>query len=147
MRGAVCFPPAIATLRISMLDFDLRIVLQLCGAFLYITNYLLIQTHRIQATKPASLLLVISACSILLSAAIIGRDWGLILLEGTWLVLVGTTFIIRQRAAMRLAVLEREAVASAVSVPSRAVPEAAASVREPVVVEASRERELAGAAA
>jgi hypothetical protein len=132
-----------------VLDFDLRITLQLCGAFLYITNYLLIQTHRIQATKPASLLLVITACSILLSAAIIGRDWGLILLEGTWLILVGTTFVIRQRAAMRLAVLEREAVASAVSrpVPSRAVSSpAVAAVREPVV-EVPAERELAGAAA
>jgi hypothetical protein len=125
-----------------VLDFDLRITLQLCGAFLYITNYLLIQTHRIQATKPASLLLVITACSILLSAAIIGRDWGLILLEGTWLILVGTTFVIRQRAAMRLAALEREAVASAVS---RPVPSAAVAVGEPVAV--SRERELAGAAA
>ena len=132
-----------------MLDFDLRITLQLCGAFLYITNYLLIQTHRIQATKPASLLLVITACSILLSAAIIGRDWGLILLEGTWLILVGTTFVIRQRAAMRRAVLEREAVASAVSRPvrSRAVSSPAVpAVREPVV-EVPAERELAGAAA
>jgi uncharacterized membrane protein len=129
-----------------VLDFDLRITLQLCGAFLYITNYLLIQTHRIQATKPASLLLVITACSILLSAAIIGRDWGLILLEGTWLILVGTTFVIRQRAAMRLAVLEREAVASAVSRPAPSGAVAAAAVGEPVV-EVSRERELAGAAA
>lgn len=130
-----------------MHDFDLRIMLQLCGAFLYITNYLLIQTHRIQATKPSSLLLVISACSILLSAAIIGRDWGLILLEGTWLVLVGTTFVIRQRAAMRKSVLEREALLSAV-VPVRAVaePVAVEAVLEPVAAEAPRERELVGAA-
>jgi hypothetical protein len=132
-------------------DFDLRIMLQLCGAFMYITNYLLVQTHRIQATKPASLGLVVSACAILLSAAIIGHDYGLILLEGTWLVLVSATILIRRRAASRKAVLEREAQLSAVA-PVRAEPAAepvAAAVspepvREPAVV---RERELAGAAA
>ncbi|HEX2143915.1 MAG TPA: hypothetical protein VHG10_05330 [Glycomyces sp.] len=135
-----------------MHEFDARIMLQLCGAFLYITNYLLIQTHRIQATKPASLLLVISACSILLSAAIIGHDWGLILLEGTWLFLVGTTFAIRQREAMRKAVLEREAVASAVApvrpAPAMVVEPVVESVVEPVLEQpVTRERELAGAAA
>jgi hypothetical protein len=130
-------------------DFDLRIMLQLCGAFLYITNYLLVQTHRIHATKPASLGLVVSACAILLSAAIIGRDYGLILLEGTWLVMVATTILIRHRAASRKAVLEREALLSAVardeSVAEPAVvPMPVEPVREPVV---ARERELAGAAA
>jgi len=99
-----------------MHEFDIRIILQICGAVLYITNYLLIQTHRISATKPASLGLVISACSILLSSAIIGHDWGLILLEGTWLFMVAATILIRRRAAWRLAVLEREALASAVPV-------------------------------
>jgi hypothetical protein len=130
-----------------MHDFDVRIMLQILGALLYITNFLLLQTHRIHATKPASLGLVISACSILLTAAVIGRDWGLILLEGTWLVMVTTTFVIRQRAARRQAVLEREAVVSAV--PSRSVE---VPVREPVAVRGSesvevREPELAGAAA
>jgi hypothetical protein len=113
-----------------MHDFDIRIMLQICGAILYITNYLLIQTHRIKATNPASLGLVISACSILLTSATIGRDWGLILLEGTWLVMVAVTILIRHRAAARQAVLEREAIASAMP------------VREPAV----RELELATAA-
>ncbi|WP_153023229.1 hypothetical protein [Glycomyces albidus] len=122
-----------------MHDFDVRIMLQILGALLYITNFLLLQTHRIHATKPASLGLVISACSILLTAAVIGRDWGLILLEGTWLVMVTTTFVIRQRAARRQAVLEREAVVSAV--PARSSVEA--PVRESAGV---REPELAGAA-
>ncbi|WP_030155965.1 hypothetical protein [Glycomyces sp. NRRL B-16210] len=126
-----------------MHDFDVRIMLQLCGAVLYITNYLLIQTHRIHATKPASLGLVISACAILLSAAIIGHDWGLILLEGTWLIMVSVTMAIRQRAASRRAVLEREALVSAVASTRTAAPAPVAAVREPVV----RERELAGAAA
>ncbi|RRR98317.1 hypothetical protein [Glycomyces terrestris] len=115
-----------------MHDFDIRIALQVLGALLYITNFLLLQTHRIHATKPASLGLVISACSILLTAAVIGRDWGLILLEGTWLVMVTTTFVIRQREARRRAVLEREAAVSAGPVG------AGVSVREP---------ELAGAVA
>lgn len=130
-----------------MHDFDLRIMLQLCGAFLYITNYLLVQTHRIQATKPASLGLVVSACAILLSAAVIGHDYGLILLEGTWLVLVSTTIVIRRRAAARKAVLEREALLSAVErvrVEPVAEPDVAPAPAEPVV---ARERELAGAAA
>jgi hypothetical protein len=121
-------------------EFDIRIMLQICGALLYITNYLLVQTHKIQATKPASLGLVISACAILLSAAIIGRDYGLILLEGTWLVLVAGTIVIRHRSASRKAVLEREAEVSAVA-PVRAAVEA------PVEVPVVRERELAGAAA
>jgi low temperature requirement protein LtrA len=123
-----------------MHDFDVRIMFQIIGALLYITNFLLLQTHRIHATKPASLLLVISACSILLTAAIIGHDWGLILLEGTWLVMVTTTFAIRQRAARRQAVLEREAAASAVA-PVRPTP-----VAEPVQAPGARERELVGAA-
>ncbi|MCC3763288.1 hypothetical protein K3N28_09415 [Glycomyces sp. TRM65418] len=130
-----------------MHDFDLRIMLQLCGAFLYITNYLLVQTHRIQATKPASLGLVVSACAILLSAAVIGHDYGLILLEGTWLVLVSTTIVIRRRAAARKAVLEREALLSAVErvrVEPAAESDVAPAPAEPVV---ARERELAGAAA
>lgn len=129
-----------------MHDFDLRIMLQLGGAFLYITNYLLVQTHRIHATKPASLGLVVSACAVLLSAAIIGRDWGLILLEGTWLIMVAVTIMIRQRAAARRAVLEREALVSAVASTRTAVPAPMPEpepVREPVV----RERELAVAAA
>ncbi|GAA2308567.1 hypothetical protein GCM10009853_077510 [Glycomyces scopariae] len=126
-----------------MHDFDVRIMLQILGALLYITNFLLLQTHRIHATKPASLGLVISACSILLTAAVIGRDWGLILLEGTWLIMVATTFVIRQRAARRQAVLEREAVVSAV--PARPVAvRVSEPVAEPVLV---REPELAGAAA
>lgn len=123
-----------------MHDFDVRIMLQLCGAVLYISNYLLVQTHRINATKPASLGLVISACAILLTSAIIGRDWGLILLEGTWLIMVAVTIVIRQRAAARRAVLEREALLSAVV---REPVEAPVPVRESV----ARERELAGAAA
>ncbi|MEU6248958.1 hypothetical protein [Glycomyces sp. NPDC047010] len=127
-----------------MHDFDVRIMFQIIGALLYITNFLLLQTHRIHATKPASLLLVISACSILLTAAIIGRDWGLILLEGTWLILVSSTFAIRQRETRRRLVLEREAVASAVAV-VREVPVAVPA--EPVSVPVVRERELAGAAA
>ncbi|GAA1690697.1 hypothetical protein GCM10009830_42980 [Glycomyces endophyticus] len=126
-----------------MHDFDVRIMLQVIGALLYITNFLLLQTHRIHATKPASLGLVISACSILLTAAIIGHDWGLILLEGTWLVLVTTTFVIRQRGSRRQAVLEREAEVSAVSARPVAV-RVAEPVAEPVLV---REPELAGAAA
>lgn len=113
-----------------MHDFDIRIMFQIIGALLYITNFLLLQTHRIHATKPASLLLVISACSILLTAAIIGRDWGLILLEGTWLFLVVTTFVIRQRSARRMAVLEREAAVSAVP-----------SLRQPVLPEPEPEAE------
>ncbi|GAA2145626.1 hypothetical protein [Glycomyces algeriensis] len=126
-----------------MHDFDIRIMFQIIGALLYITNFLLLQTHRIHATKPASLLLVISACSILLTAAIIGHDWGLILLEGTWLFLVTTTFAIRQRSARRQAVLEREAADSAVA-PIRPAP---VVELEPVQAPVVRERELAGAAA
>lgn len=123
-----------------MHDFDIRIMFQIIGALLYITNFLLLQTHKIHATKPASLLLVISACSILLTAAVIGRDWGLILLEGTWLFMVTTTFAIRQRSARRQAVLEREAEVSAV------VPLSPAPVVEPAPAPVARERELAGAA-
>ncbi|THV26252.1 hypothetical protein [Glycomyces paridis] len=122
-----------------MHDFDVRILLQIGGAVLYITNYLLVQTHRLQATRPASLCLVITACSILLTSAILGRDWGLILLEGTWLVMVAVTLVVRQRAAVRRSVLEREAAVSAV-VESRG---AVAGV-ESVSVES---RELAGASA
>jgi hypothetical protein len=135
-----------------MHEFDFRIMFQVCGAVLYITNYLLLQSRRIKATDMASLGLVVSACSILLTSAIIGRDWGLILLEGTWLVMVGVTILIRRRSAARRAVLEREAVASAV--PARAVVREAAPV-EPVVAEVparepvaagrpARELELAG---
>jgi hypothetical protein len=124
-----------------MHDFDIRIMFQIIGALLYITNFLLLQTHRIHATKPASLLLVISACSILLTAAIIGHDYGLILLEGTWLFLVTTTFAIRQRSSRRQAILEREAADSAVA------PIRPALVAEPVQAPVVRERELAGAAA
>ena len=87
-----------------MLDFDIRIVLQIMGALLCITNYLLVQTHRLKATQPTSLLLVISSCAILLASATIGHDWGLILLEGTWLLMVATTLILRQRAADRAVV-------------------------------------------
>jgi hypothetical protein len=123
-------------------EFDIRIMLQICGALLYITNYLLVQTHKIHATKPASLGLVVSACAILLSAAIIGHDYGLILLEGTWLVLVAGTILIRHRAASRKAVLMREAEVSAVS-PMRPAAASTVEVEAPVV----RERELAGAAA
>ncbi|PRY56868.1 MULTISPECIES: hypothetical protein [Glycomyces] len=130
-----------------MHDFDIRIMFQIIGALLYITNFLLLQTHRIHATKPASLLLVISACSILLTAAIIGRDWGLILLEGTWLVLVSSTFAIRQRETRRRLVLEREAVDSAVAVVREAPVPAVVEAVEPVAVPVARERELAGAAA
>jgi hypothetical protein len=119
-----------------MHDFDVRIFLQIIGALLYITNFLLLQTHRIHATKPASLGLVVSACSTLLTAAIIGHDWGLILLEGTWLFMVTTTLVIRQRGARRRSVLEREAAVSAVP--------AGVVAAEPVAV---REPELAGAAA
>lgn len=127
-----------------MHEFDIRIMLQIAGALLAIANYLLVQTHRIKATSPVSLSVVVAACSILLTSAIIGRDWGLILLEGTWLVMGATTMLIRARAAARRAVLEREAVASAV--PSRAValePVVEEPVREPVPV---RELELATAA-
>jgi hypothetical protein len=127
-----------------MHEFDIRIMLQITGALLAITNYLLVQTHRIKATSPVSLSVVVSACSILLTSAIIGRDWGLILLEGTWLVMGATTILIRSRAAARRAVLEREAVASAG--PTRAVvlePVVEEPVREPVPV---RELELAAAA-
>lgn len=123
-----------------MHEFDIRILLQITGALLAITNYLLVQTHRIKATSPVSLSVVISACSILLTSAIIGRDWGLILLEGTWLVMGTTTILVRGRAAARRAVLEREAVASAG--PTRAA--VLEPVLEPVVEEPVREpvREL-----
>ncbi|SDD01422.1 hypothetical protein [Glycomyces harbinensis] len=138
-----------------MHDFDIRIVFQICGAVLAITNYLLVQTHRIKATSPVSLGVVLTACSILLTSAIIGRDWGLILLEGTWLVMGSVTIAVRQRSAARRAVLEREALASAVpvrvvaaerAVSGRVVSEAAfvetVALERPV----ARELELAAAA-
>ena len=139
-----------------MHEFDIRIMFQICGAVLAITNYLLVQTHRIKATSPVSLSVVIAACSILLTSAIIGRDWGLILLEGTWLVMGSTTMFVRQRAAARRAVLEREAVSSAVPVrvavgervvvPERVVSEAAFVETVALELPVARELELAAAA-
>ncbi|MCD0445121.1 hypothetical protein LO763_16005 [Glycomyces sp. A-F 0318] len=126
-----------------MHDFDVRIMLQICGAVLAITNYLLVQTHRVKATSPVSLSIVISSCAILLTSAVMGLDWGLILLEGTWLVMVAVTMAVRGREALRRAVLEREAVASAVPAPVRMVPEPVEPALEPV---AARELELAAAA-
>lgn len=82
-----------------MLDFDLRMALQIFGALLCIANYLLIQMRRITATQPASLFIVASGGVILLASAIMGSDWGLIMLEMSWLVMVSVTLVIRHREA------------------------------------------------
>ena len=100
-----------------MLDFDIRIALQIGGAVLCIANYLLVQTHRLRATQPASLLLVISSCAVLLTSATIGHDWGLILLEGTWLVMVSATLIVRQRGSAEPVAVEPEIDATAITEP------------------------------
>jgi hypothetical protein len=92
-----------------MLDFDLRMVLQIAGALLCVLNYLLIQTRRITATQPASLLIVASGGVFLLASAIMGADWGLILLEVSWLVMVGVTLVVRHREAAASAVVEESA--------------------------------------
>lgn len=83
-----------------MPDFDLRMVLQIFGALLCIANYLLIQTRRITATQPVSLLIVASGGVILLASAIMGADWGLIMLEVSWLVMVAVTLVVRHRESL-----------------------------------------------
>ncbi|GAB3658538.1 CBU_0592 family membrane protein [Glycomyces tarimensis] len=83
-----------------MPDFDLRMVLQISGALLCVVNYLLIQTRRITATQPVSLLIVACGGVILLASAIMGADWGLIILEVSWLVMVTVTLVIRHREAL-----------------------------------------------
>ncbi|WP_026924708.1 hypothetical protein [Glycomyces arizonensis] len=83
-----------------MPDFDLRMALQIFGALLCIANYLLIQTRRITATQPVSLLIVASGGVILLASAILGADWGLIMLEVSWLVMVSVTLIVRHRESV-----------------------------------------------
>jgi hypothetical protein len=82
-----------------MPDIDLRMVLQIAGALLCVANYVLIQLRRILATQPTSLLIVASGGIILLVSAIMGRDWGLIILEVAWLVMVATTLVVRHREA------------------------------------------------
>ncbi|GAB3233975.1 hypothetical protein GCM10027447_30750 [Glycomyces halotolerans] len=80
-----------------MPDLDLRMVLQISGALLCVVNYILIQIRRISATQPTSLFIVASGGIILLSSAIMGEDWGLILLEVSWLVMVSVTLFVRYR--------------------------------------------------
>lgn len=82
-----------------MPDLDLRMVLQLSGALICVVNYILIQMRRLSATQPASLLFVASGGLVLLSSAIMGADWGLILLEASWLIMVTITLVVRQREA------------------------------------------------
>lgn len=119
-----------------MPDFDLRMVLQIFGALLCIANYLLIQTRRITATQPVSLLIVASGGVILLASAIMGADWGLIMLEVSWLVMVAVTLVIRHRETLAAAA-EESAVAEAdtavIAVGSAAVVPVAESVVEPAV--------------
>ncbi|MCH7231519.1 hypothetical protein L0U85_11755 [Glycomyces sp. L485] len=86
-----------------MPDIDLRMVLQISGALLCVANYLLIQTRRITATQPVSLLIVACGGVILLASAIMGADWGLIILEMSWLIMVSVTLIIRHREAVAAA--------------------------------------------
>ncbi|WP_100444334.1 hypothetical protein [Glycomyces xiaoerkulensis] len=102
-----------------MPEFDLRMFLQISGALLCIVNYVLIQTRRLAATQPSSLIIVAFGGLILLSSAIMGGDWGLILLEVSWLVMVIVTLIVRHR----------EAVAAA-TVPTAASPAAMTSTGE-----------------
>ena len=96
-----------------MPDFDLRMVLQISGALLCVVNYLLIQTRRITATQPVSLIIVACGGVILLASAIMGGDWGLILLEVSWLIMVTVTLVVRHREAVASA--SAGAAASAVA--------------------------------
>ena len=82
-----------------MPELDLRMILQICGALLCVANYVLIQTRRISATQKPSLFIVASGGVILLASAIMGGDWGLILLEASWLVMVAVTLVVRAREA------------------------------------------------
>lgn len=118
----------------SMPDFDLRMVLQIFGALLCIANYLLIQTRRITATQPVSLLIVASGGVILLASAIMGADWGLIMLEVSWLVMVAVTLIVRHRESLAAAVEEgaaAEADTAVIAVGTASVEPVAASVPVP----------------
>ncbi|WP_199042409.1 hypothetical protein [Glycomyces salinus] len=95
-----------------MPEFDLRMILQICGALVCVVNYILIQTRRISATQKTSLFIVASGGTILLSSAIMGGDWGLILLEVSWLVMVSVTLVARYREE----IAAQAAAASAVMV-------------------------------
>ncbi|WP_026931679.1 hypothetical protein [Glycomyces tenuis] len=107
-----------------MLDFDLRMVLQIAGALLCVANYLLIQTRRITATQPTSLLIVASGGVILLASAIMGADWGLIILEVSWLVMVSVTLVVRHREAVATAAAGAEASGESAPVGSVEAPAA-----------------------
>lgn len=96
-----------------MLDFDLRMFLQILGAVFAVTNYVLIQTRRLSATQPASLSIVASAGVILLASAIMGGDWGLILLEVSWLIMVTVTLVVRHREATRTLAVTQAALPAA----------------------------------
>ncbi|MFC4337507.1 CBU_0592 family membrane protein [Salininema proteolyticum] len=80
-----------------MPEFDVRIALQFIGAALYIAQYILVQSRRIEATAPLSLLLIGIGALFLLVSASMGFDWGLMLLNATWIVMVSGTFIVRRR--------------------------------------------------
>lgn len=126
-----------------MLDFDLRMVLQILGAVLCVGNYLLVQTRRITATQPMSLSIVASGGVVLLVSAIMGADWGLILLEVSWLVMISVTLVIRHREALGTAsgsagaavagdgFVDGEAVTAEIAIASSAV--GVASVESPVL--------------
>ncbi|WP_156937753.1 CBU_0592 family membrane protein [Haloglycomyces albus] len=94
-----------------MFDFDVRIALQFLGAIIYIVQYILVQSHRLEATHPSSLLLLGSGAGILLVSSFMGYDWGLILLNGAWVVMVTTTYTVR-----RVRRVEEAALADAVLV-------------------------------
>lgn len=123
-----------------MLDFDLRMVLQILGAVLCVGNYLLVQTRRITATQPMSLSIVASGGVVLLVSAIMGADWGLILLEVSWLVMISVTLVIRHREVLAAAsgsvavddgFVDGEAVTAEIAIASSAI--GVAAVESPVL--------------
>ncbi|THV33410.1 hypothetical protein [Glycomyces buryatensis] len=96
---------------------DFRLALQLIGAVLSIVQYLLVQTNRLKATEPVALLMLVGASGTLLGSAVMGLDWGLILLQTAWLVIIFGTLFVHWRAALAAAASAEAEPAAAVFEP------------------------------
>ncbi len=59
-------------------------IVQVIGALLILTAYLLSQTGRLAQNSPVYLLLNLAGSLLLAVLAALGRQWGFLLLEGVW---------------------------------------------------------------
>ncbi len=72
-------------------------IVQLIGAVLILSAYLLSQTRRIAQDSFLYLLLNLSGSLLLAVLAAEGHQWGFLLLEGVWAVISLTSLVLRVR--------------------------------------------------